>query len=157
MYRHAVRGVVAIPALAGVLMLAAGCGSSAPSPSSTQSNSPSSTPPSSTPPSSSSASGTAAACQKINTTLGKAPSTLGGLVLHPASARPAVTAFINQLKQEAASAGDATLTSAVDDFSNSVQQALGSLASNPSSVSTLISNLTKDSTKITNACSSAGG
>jgi hypothetical protein len=153
MDRHAVRGFTVIPALAAVTIFAAGCGSSSPSAKSTTSPPASA---SSSAPASPTASGVAAACQKIQATLAKAPSTLGSLVSNPSSAKPAVTAFTNQLKQEAASSGNATLTAAVNDFAGSVQRALGSLASHPSSVNTLISQLTQDSTKITNACKSAG-
>lgn len=154
MRSHALRIVAFIPALAAVMILAAGCGKSSPSSGSTSSPPVSASTSASAPASTSSV---AAACQKIQATLAKAPSTLGGLVLHPSSAKPAVTAFINQLKQEAAGAGDAALTTAVNDFSNSVQQALRSLASNPGSASGLISSLTTDSNKITSACSKAGG
>lgn len=146
MRSHAFRVFAFIPALAAVLILAAGCGTSSPS-----------TKPTASPSTSASATSVAAACQKIQATLAKAPSTLGGLVLHPSSAKPAVTAFINQLKQEAAGAGDAALTTAVNDFTTSVQQALRSLATNPGSASSLISSLTTDSNKITNACTKAAG
>jgi hypothetical protein len=146
MRRHAFRVFAFTPALAAVMILAAGCGSSSPSAKSTTS-----------PSASTSTSTVAAACQKIQATLAKAPSTLGGLVLHPSTAKPAVTAFVNQLKQEAAGAGNAALTTAVNDFTSSVQQALRSLATNPGSASSLISSLTADSNKITTACTKAGG
>jgi len=146
MHRHAVRGFLVIPVLAALMTLAAGCGSSGHP--STPKTSPSAT---------NSLSATAAACQKIQATLAQAPTTLGTLVLHPSSARPKVTAFVAKLKQEAAAAGNASLTSAVGQFTASVQKALGSLQSNPGSVTSLISQLTKDSQKIVTACTHATG
>lgn len=146
MHRHAVRGFVAIPALAALMILTVGCSSSGHP----------STPKTSTPaPSSTSAA--AAACHKIEGTLAQAPSTLGKLALNPSSARPEVTAFISKLKADAASAGNTTITSAVDQFASSVQKALGSLQSHSGNVSSLISQLTKDSQKISTACSHATG
>ena len=146
MHRHAVRGFLVIPALAALMIVAVGCGSS---------GHPST--PKTSPPATHSMSATAAACQKIQATLAQAPTTLGKLALHPSSARPEVTAFINKLKQEAAAAGNASLTSAVGQFTSSVQKALGSLQSNPGSITSLISQLTKDSQKIVTACTHAAG
>jgi hypothetical protein len=146
MHRHAARGFLVIPALAAVMILAVGCASSGhPSTSNTS------------PPATHSMSATAAACQKIQATLAQAPGTLGKLALHPSSARPEVTAFISKLKQEAAAAGSASVTSAVGQFTSSVQKALGSLQSNPGSITSLISQLTKDSQKIVTACTHAAG
>ena len=146
MHRQVLRGFVVISALAAVMILADGCGSSG-HPSAAKTS----------PAVTSSMSATAAACQKIQTTLAQAPATLGKLVLHPSSARPEVTAFITKLKNEAAAAGNASLTAAVDQFTSSVQNALGSLQSNPGSVTSLISQLTKDSQKIVTACTKAVG
>jgi hypothetical protein len=152
MHRHAFRVCTFLPALAAVMILAAGCGSSGPSAKPKASASTSTSSSASAP-----ASSVAAACQKIQATLAKAPATLGGLVMHPSTAGPAVTAFTNQLKQEAASSGNPALTTAVNDFSSSVQQGLRSLSSNPGSANSLISKLTTDSNKIGAACSKAGG
>lgn len=148
MHRFAVRGLIVIPALAALMMLAAGCSSSG------HTSAPKTSPPATA---SSPTSGVAAACHKIQTTLGKAPSTLGNLALHPSSAKSQVTEFINKLKTQAAAAGSPALTSAVNDFANSVQKALASAQSNPGSITSLISQLTKDSQKIATACKNATG
>jgi hypothetical protein len=145
MHRHAVRGLVAIPAAAAFMIVAAGCSSSA------HTSAPK------TSPTASSMSATAAACHKIQATLAQAPATLAKVAMHPSSAQPQVTAFITKLKTEAAAAGNPALTSAVDQFTSSVQKALGSLRSNPGSVSSLTSRLTKDSQKIVTACNHASG
>lgn len=148
MHRFAVRGLIVIPALAALMMLAAGCSSSG------HTSAPKTSPPATA---SSPTSGVAAACHKIQTTLGQAPSTLSKLALHPSSAKSQVTEFINKLKTQAAAAGSPALTSAVNDFANSVQKALASAQSNPGSITSLISQLTKDSQKIATACKNATG
>ena len=144
MHRFAVRGFIVIPALAALMILAAGCSSSGHT-SATASHSPGTT------------SGVAAACHKIQATLAQAPNTLGSLALHPSSAKSQVTTFINKLKTEAAAAGSPALKSAVNDFASSVQKALASAQSNPGSITSLISSLTKDSQKISTACKNAAG
>jgi hypothetical protein len=144
MHRFAVRGFIVIPALAALMILAAGCSSSGHT-SATASHSPGTT------------SGVAAACHKIQATLAQAPNTLGNLALHPSSAKSQVTTFINKLKTEAAAAGSPALKSAVNDFTSSVQKALASAQSNPGSITSLISSLTKDSQKISTACKNAAG
>jgi len=149
MHRFAVRGFVVIPALAALMILAVGCSSSG------HASAPSTTPPSHSAPSTMSAA--AAACHKVEKTLGQAPNTLGNLALHPSSAKSQVTAFINKLKTEAAAAGNPALTSAVNQFASSVEKALASAQSNPGSITSLISQLTKDSQKITTACKNATG
>jgi hypothetical protein len=143
MHRFAVRGFIVIPALAALMILAAGCSSSGHT-SATASHSPGTT------------SGVAAACHKIQATLAQAPNTLSSLALHPSSAKSQVTTFINKLKTEAAAAGSPALKSAVNDFASSVQKALASAQSNPGSITSLISSLTKDSQKISTACKNAG-
>ena len=148
MHRFAVRGFIVIPALAVLMILAAGCSSSG-HPSAAKSSPPATA--------SSPASGVAAACHKIQTLLGQAPSTLGNLALHPSSAKTQVTQFINKLKAQASSAGNSALSSAVNDFASSVQKALASAQSNPGSITSLISQLTKDSQKIATACKNAAG
>ena len=149
MHRFAVRGFIVIPALAALMILAAGCSSSGhsgeASPPATASHSPGTT------------SGVAAACHKIQATLAQAPNTLSSLALHPSSAKSQVTTFINKLKTEAAAAGSPALKSAVNDFASSVQKALASAQSNPGSITSLISSLTKDSQKISTACKNAAG
>jgi hypothetical protein len=146
MHRFAVRGFIVIPALAALMILAAGCSSSGhTSPPATASHTPGTT------------SGVAAACHKIQATLAQAPNTLGSLALHPSSAKSQVTTFINKLKTEAAAAGSPALKSAVNDFASSVQKALASAQSNPGSITSLISSLTKDSQKISTACKNAAG
>jgi hypothetical protein len=152
MHRFAVRGFVVIPALAALMILAAGCSSSGHS--SAPKASPT-TPASHSAPSTTSAA--AAACHKIQTTLAQAPNTLGNLALHPSSAKSQVTTFLNKLKTEAAAAGSPALTSAVNRFASSVQKALASAQSNPGSITSLISQLTKDSQKIATACKNATG
>jgi hypothetical protein len=152
MHRFTVRGFVAIPALAALMILAVGCSSSGHSPS--PKASPAATASHSAP---STTSRAAAACQKIQKTLGQAPSTLGGLALHPSSAKSQVTSFLNKLKTEAASAGSPALASAVNQFASSVQKALASAQSNPGSITSLISQLTKDSQRISTACKNATG
>ena len=144
MHRFAVRGFIVIPALAALMILAAGCSSSGHT-SATASHSPGTT------------SGVAAACHKIQATLAQAPNTLGSLALHPSSAKSQVTTFVNKLKTEAAAAGSPALKSAVNDFASSVQKALASAQSNPGSITSLISSLTKDSQKISTACKNAAG
>jgi hypothetical protein len=151
MHRFAVRGFIVIPALAALMILAAGCGSSGHG--SSAATSPTATPTHSAP---STTSGAAAACHKIQATLAKAPSTLGNLALHPSSAKSQVTAFIDKMKTEAAGANNPALKSAVNDFASSVEKALASAQSNPGSITSLISSLTKDSEKITEACKNAG-
>jgi hypothetical protein len=146
MHRFAVRGFVAIPALAALMILAAGCGSSGHS-----------SPPKASHSAPSTTSGAAAACQKIQKTLQQAPSTLGNLALHPSSAKSQVTSFVDKLKTEATSAGSPALTSAVNQFASSVEKALASAQSNPGSITSLISSLTKDSQKISTACKNAAG
>jgi hypothetical protein len=147
MHRFTVRGFIVIPALAALMILAVGCSSSG-----------NSSPPKSSPTATAThASGAAAACQRIQKTLAQAPSTLGNLALHPSSAKPQVTAFINKLKTEAAAAGSPALTSAVNQFASSVQKALASAQSNPGSITSLISQLTKDSQRIATACKNATG
>lgn len=148
MHRFAVRGFIVIPALAALMILAAGCSSSG-HPSASKSSPPATA--------SSPASGVAAACHKIETTLGQAPNTLSSLALHPSSAKTQVTEFINKLKTQANAAGSPALSSAVNDFANSVQKALTSAQSNPGSITSLISQLTKDSQKIATACKNATG
>jgi hypothetical protein len=151
MYRFAVRGFIVIPALAALMILAAGCSSSG-------HTSPPKASPTATHSTPSSTSGTvAAACHRIQATLAKAPSTLGSLALHPSSAKSQVTAFIDKLKTEAATAGSPALKSAVNDFASSVQKALASAQSNPGSITSLISQLTKDSQRIATACKNATG
>lgn len=150
MHRFAVRGLIAIPALAALMILAAGCGSSG------HASAPKTSPPATASHSApSTTSGTATACHKIQKVLAQAPSTLGSLALHPSTAKAQVTTFINKLKTEAAAAGSPALRSAVDDFASSVQKALASAQSNPSSITSLISQLTKDSQKIATACKNA--
>jgi len=149
MHRFAVRGFVVIPALAALMILAAGCSSSG------HTSAPSTTPASHSAPSTMSAA--AAACHKVEKTLGQAPNTLGNLALHPSSAKSQVTTFINKLKTEAAAADSPALTSAVNQFASSVEKALASAQSNPGSITSLISQLTKDSQKITTACKNATG
>jgi hypothetical protein len=152
MHSHAVRGFVVISALAALIILAVGCGSSGHT--STAKKSPTATaPPSAT----SSVSATAAACHKIEATLAQAPATLGKLAQHPSSARSEVTAFLTKLKTEAAAAGNKALTSVVDQFTGSVQKALRTLQSNPGSVTSIVSQLTKDTQKIVMACTHAAG
>jgi len=148
MHRFGVRGFVVIPALAALMILAAGCSSSGHT-----------TPPKASPTTSAPAttSATAAACHKVEKTLGQAPNTLGNLALHPSSAKSQVTTFINKLKTEAAAADSPALTSAVNQFASSVEKALASAQSNPGSITSLISQLTKDSQKITTACKNATG
>jgi hypothetical protein len=152
MHRFAVRGFIVIPALAALMILAAGCGSSGHS--SPPKASPTATASHSAP---STTSGVAAACHKIQTTLGQAPNTLSNLALHPSSAKSQVTEFTNKLKTEAAAAGSPALKSAVNQFASSVQKALASAQSNPGSITSLISQLTKDSQKIATACKNATG
>lgn len=144
MHRHAVRGLMVISAAAVFTIVAAGCGSSSHN-----------TTPKTSPTATGSMQATAAACHKIQATLAQAPATLGQLAMHPSSARPQVTAFTTKLKTEAAAADNPALASAVGQFARSVQQALASLQSNPGSVASLTSHLTKDSQKITTACSHA--
>jgi hypothetical protein len=146
MHRHAVRGFVVIPALAALMLLAVGCGSSGNS--STPKTSPSAT---------GSMSAAAAACHKIQATLAQAPATLGSLAQHPSSAKAQVTTFVTKLKTEAAASGNPALTSAVNRFSSSVQKALGSLKSHPGDVASLTSQLTTDSQEIVTACNRAAG
>lgn len=146
MHRHAVRGLVVIIPVAAFTIVATGCGSSGHT-----------SAPKTSPTTGSSMSATAAACHKIQATLAQAPATLGKLAMHPSSARPKVTAFTTKLKTEAAAAGNPALTSAVDHFASSVQKALGSAQSNPGSISSLTSTLTKDSQKIVTACHQASG
>lgn len=146
MHLHPARRFVAVPVLAALMIVAVGCGSPSHSTASKSSSSATAT-----------MSATAAACRKIQTKLAQAPSTLGNLALHPSSAKATVSKFTDQLKQEAATADNAALTTAINDFSASVQKALASLQSNPGSISSLISQLTKDSQKIANACKSAVG
>ena len=146
MHRFALRGFIVIPALAALMILAAGCSSSGHT--SAPKTSPAATAPNTT-------SGVAAACHRIQTTLGNAPSTLGNLALHPSSAKSQVNAFISRLKSEAAAAGSPALSSAVNDFASSVQKALASAQSNPGSITSLISQLTNDSQKIATACKNA--
>jgi HPt (histidine-containing phosphotransfer) domain-containing protein len=150
MHRFAVRGFIVIPALAALMILAAGCGSSG------HTSSPKASP-TATHSAPSTTSGVAAACHKIQTTLAKAPGTLGNLALHPSSAKSQVTEFVNKLKTEAANAGSPALSSAVNDFASSVEKALASAQSNPGSITSLISQLTKDSQKIATACKNATG
>lgn len=150
MHRFALRGFIAIPALAALMILAAGCSSSGHT--SAPKTSPAATASHSAP---STTSGVAAACRRIQTTLGKASSTLGNLALHPSSAKSQVNAFISRLKSEAAAAGNPALSSAVNDFASSVQKALASAQSNPGSITSLISRLTNDSQKIATACKNA--
>ena len=145
MHRFAVRGFIVIPALAALMILAAGCSSSGHNSPPAASHTPGTT------------SGVAAACHKIQATLAQAPNTLSSLALHPSSAKSQVTTFINKLKTEAAAAGSPALKSAVNDFASSVQKALASAQSNPGSITSLISSLTKDSQKISTACKNAGG
>src|SRR5215469_13377646 len=117
MHGFAVRGFIVIPALAALMILAVGCSSSGQtSPPKASPTATSQSPPSTT-------SGVAAACQKIQKTLAQAPTTLGNLALHPSTAKPQVTAFINKLKTEAAAAGSPALTSAVNQFASAVQRA----------------------------------
>jgi hypothetical protein len=148
MHRFAVRGFIVIPALAAVMILAAGCSSSG-HPSAAKSSPPATA--------SSPASGAAAACHKIQATLGQAAGTLSSLALHPSSAKTQVTEFINKLKTQAAAAGNSAVSSAVNDFASSVQKALASAQSNPGSITSLIGQLTKDSQKIATACKNATG
>jgi hypothetical protein len=150
MHRFAVRGFIVIPALAALMILAAGCSSSGHT--SPPKASPTATATQSAP---GTTSGVAAACQKIQKTLAQAPSTLGNLALHPSSAKPQVTAFINKLKTEAAAADSPALTSAVNQFASAVQKALASAQSNPGNISSLIGELTKASQKISTACQNA--
>ena len=152
MHRFEVRGFVVIPALAALMLLAAGCSSSGHA---------------SVPPkfscadashsAASTSSAAAAACRKIEATLGQAANTLGNLALHPSSAAPKVTAFLSKLKAEAASGANPALSSAVNQFAGSVQKALTSVQSNPGSITSLISELTKDTQKIAAACKNATG
>jgi hypothetical protein len=152
MHRFAMRGFIVIPALAALMILAAGCSSSG------HASAPKTSPPATASHSApSTTSGVAAACHKIQATLGQAPSTLGNLALHPSAAKSQVTEFINKLKTEAAAAGRPALSSAVNDFASSVQKALASAQSNPGSITSLISQLTKDSQKIATACKNATG
>jgi hypothetical protein len=151
MHRFALRGFVVIPALAALMILAAGCSSSGNS--SPPKASPTATATHSSP---AAASGAAAACQRIQKTLAQAPNTLGNLALHPSTAKPQVTAFIDKLKADAAAAGNSAVTSAVNDFTSSVQKALASAQSNPGSITSLISRLTNDSQRIAKACQNAG-
>ena len=155
MHRFKVRGFVVIPALAALILLAAGCSSSG-----------SGSPPKASPTASHSAaashsagtsSATATACRKIEATLGQASNTLANLALHPSSAAPKVTAFLSNLKAEAASAGSPALSSAVNQFTSSVQKALTSVQSNPGNITSLIGQLTKSSQKISTACKNAAG
>jgi hypothetical protein len=146
MHRNAVRGLVVIPALAALMILVVGCSSSGHPPA-----------PKTSPTAASSMSAAAAACHKIQATLAQAPATLGKVALNPSSGQTEVTAFITKLKTEAAASGNPALTSAVDQFTSSVQKALGSLKSHPGSVASLTSQLTKDSQKIVTACSHAVG
>jgi hypothetical protein len=152
MHRFAVRGFIVIPALAALMILAVGCSSSGNT--SPPNASPTATATHSSP---GAASGVAAACQRIEKTLGQAPNTLGNLALHPSSAKSQVTAFINKLKTEAAAAGSPAVTSAVNQFASAVQKALESAQSNPGSITSLISQLTKASERITTACKNATG
>jgi hypothetical protein len=152
MHRFEVRGFVVIPALAALMLLAAGCSSSGHA--SVPGNSAAATPSHSA---AGTSSATAAACRKVEATLGQAPNTLGNLALHPSSAAPKVTAFLSNLKAEAASAGSPALSSAVNQFAGAVQKALTSVQSNPGSITSLISQLTKDSQKIAAACKNATG
>jgi|SRR5579875_384594 len=157
MRRYATRGLVAVPAAAAtVMMLAVGCSSgSSPSSKPTVTSSPTM---SSSPAASSSgpAAGGSSACSKVESTLSNASGALAGLATNPSSAKPAVTKFINELKQDVSGSSDAQLKSAVDDFGSSVQKALSTASSNPGSVSSLISSLTSDANKISSACTSAG-
>jgi hypothetical protein len=146
MHGHAVRGLAVSSALAALTIFAAGCGGS---------GHPSAPTVSPTAPASGSAA--AAACRKIQATLAQAPATLGKLALNPSSAHSAVTAFVAKLKNEAAAADNPALTSAVNQFTGSVQKALGSAQSNPGDIDSLISKLTKDSQKIVTACRHASG
>ena len=104
MHRFALRGFIVIPALAALMILAAGCSSSGHT--SAPKTSPAATASHSAP---STTSGVAAACRRIQTTLGKAPSTLSNLALHPSSAKSQVNAFVSKLKSEAAAAGNPAL------------------------------------------------
>lgn len=150
MHGFAVRGFIVIPALAALMILIAGCSSSG------NSSAPKTSPPATATHSApSTTSGVAAACHKIQATLAQAPSTLGNLALHPSSAKSQVTSFVNKLKLEASAAGSPALNSAVNDFASSVQKALTSAQSNPGSITSLISRLTKDAQKITTACKNA--
>jgi hypothetical protein len=135
-----------IPVLAALMFLAVGCGSSGHTPA-----------PKASPSAASSMPATMTACRKIQATLAKAPATLGKLALNPSSAQSAVTAFLTKLKKEAAAADSTALKSAVNQFTSSVQQALGSAQTNPGNITSLISKLTKDSQKIVNACAQAAG
>lgn len=152
MHRFEVRGFVVIPALAALMLLAVGCsssGSASPppaSPTATASHSAAST-----------SSAAAAACRKVEATLGQAANTLSNLALHPSSAAPKVTAFLSTLKAEAASGANPALSSAVNQFTGAVQKALTSVQSNPGNISSLVSQLTKASQKITAACKNATG
>ena len=152
MHRFAVRGFVVIPALAALMILAAGCSSSG------HTSAPKTSPPATASHSApSTTSGTAAACHKIQKTLNQAPNTLGNLALHPSSAKSQVTEFITKLKTQAAAADSPALSSAVNQFASAVQKALASAQSNPGSITSLISQLTKDSQKIATACKNATG
>jgi hypothetical protein len=145
MHRHAARALVVIPAVASSMIVAVGCSSSG-------SNS--------IPQTSATAgtmSATAAACHKLEGTLAQAPATLGNVQQHPSSARADVTAFDSKLKMEAAASGNTSLTSAVSQFTSSVQKALASFRANQGSVAPLITALTQDSQKIVRACSNASG
>jgi hypothetical protein len=151
MHRFAVRGFIVIPALAVLMILAAGCSSSG------HTSAPKTSPPATASHTPGTTSGVAAACHKIQATLAQAPNTLGSLALHPSSAKSQVTTFVNKLKTEAAASGNPALKSAVNDFASSVQKALASAQSNPGSITSLISSLTKDSQKISTACKNAAG
>jgi len=148
MHGFAVRGLIVIPALAALMILAAGCGSSG------HTSSPKASP-TATHSAPATTSGTAAACQKIEKTLEQAPNTLGNLALHPSSAKPQVTAFVDKLKTEAAAANSPALTSAVNQFASSVQKALTEAQSNPGNITSLIGQLTKASQRISTACNNA--
>ena len=148
MHRFGVRGFIVIPALAALMILAAGCSSSG------HTSPPKASPTTSAP---ATTSGTAAACHKIQATLAQAPSTLGNLALHPSSAKSQVTAFVNKLKTQAAAAGNSAVSSAVNQFASSVEKALATAQSNPGSITSLIGTLTKDAQKITTACKNATG
>jgi len=148
MHGFAVRGFIVIPALAALMILAVGCSSSG-------HTSPPKASPTVTHSTPGTTSGAAAACPRIQKTLAQAPNTLGNLALHPSSAKPQVTAFINKLKTEAAGAGSPAVTSAVNQFASSVQKALQAAQSNPGNITSLIGQLTTASQKITTACHKA--
>lgn len=156
MRRYAMRGFVAVPAAAAaVMMLVGGCSSgSSPSSKPTVSSSPTASDTTSAS-GSGTDTGSSSACSKVEATLSNASGALAGLATNPSSAKPAVTKFINELKQDVNGSSDTQLKTAVDDFGSSVQKALSSATSGSSNITSLINSLTADAGKITAACTSA--